>query len=117
MLPMLRQGMDSIVLAPAPEKLKKYDLPLYQRPDGKYILHRVVSVAETYTCIGDNQFEFENGVSHEWILAVVTGFYREKQFWSVKDWRYQLYCRFWHYSRSVRHMWRRGKGWIKRHIL
>ena len=117
MLPMLRQGMDSIVLAPAPEKLKKYDLPLYQRPDGKYILHRVVSVGETYTCIGDNQFEFENGVSHEWILAVVTGFYREKQFWSVKDWRYQLYCRFWHYSRAVRHMWRRGKGWIKRHIL
>ena len=30
MLPMLRQGKDSVELAPLPEKLKKYDLPLYQ---------------------------------------------------------------------------------------
>ena len=26
MLPMLRQGIDSVVLSPLPEKLKKYDL-------------------------------------------------------------------------------------------
>ena len=27
MLPMLRQGMDTVVLAPVPEHLKKYDIP------------------------------------------------------------------------------------------
>ena len=34
MLPMLRQGIDTVTLSPLPEKLKKYDLPLYRRTDG-----------------------------------------------------------------------------------
>ena len=116
MLPMLRQGIDSVVLAPVPEKLKKFDLPLYQRPDGKYILHRVVAVGETYTCIGDNQFQYEAGVHHEWVRAVVSGFYRGDQLWSAADWRYKLYCGFWHYSRPVRCFWRRGVRWLRRHL-
>lgn len=116
MLPMLRQGVDSVVLSPVPKKLKKYDLPLYQRPDGKFILHRVVSVGDTYTCIGDNQFQFERGVSHDWIVAVVTAFYRGDRLWNTDDWLYQLYCRFWHYSRAVRHFKRRGIRWLRRHL-
>lgn len=36
MLPMLRQGIDSVVLSPVPETLRKYDLPLYRRENGKY---------------------------------------------------------------------------------
>ena len=114
MLPMLRQGVDSVVLSPAPQKLKKFDLPLYRRPDGKYILHRVVSVGQTYTCIGDNQFKYETGVGQDWVIAVVSAFYRGDQMWSVDDWRYRLYCYGWHYSRPLRHLWRRGKGWLRR---
>lgn len=116
MLPMLRQGVDSVVLSPVPKKLKKYDLPLYQRPDGKFILHRVVSVGDTYTCIGDNQFQFEQGVSHDCVVAVVTAFYRGDRLWNTDDWLYQLYCRFWHYSRAVRHFKRRGIRWLRRHL-
>lgn len=46
MLPMIRQGVDSVVVSPlAPgEPLKLYDLPLYQRENGQYVLHRVVGV-------------------------------------------------------------------------
>ena len=76
MLPMLRQGIDSVVLSPLPEKLKKYDLPLYQRPNGKYILHRIVGVGDTYTCLGDNQYDKEYGVEHQWMIGLVTAFYR-----------------------------------------
>ena len=50
MLPMLRQGMDTVTISPIEGKLKKYDLPLYQRDNGKYVLHRVIRVADTYTC-------------------------------------------------------------------
>ena len=117
MLPMLRQGIDSVVLSPAPEKLKKYDLPLYRRDNGKYILHRVVEAGETYTCIGDNQFDFENGVRHDQIIAVVTAFTRGEKMHSVQEIGYQAYCRFWHYSRGIRHFWRRGLGWLKRKIM
>ena len=57
MLPMLRQGIDSVVLSPLPKRLGKYDLPLYQRDNGQFVLHRIVAAEDSYTCIGDNQFE------------------------------------------------------------
>ena len=116
MLPMLRQGKDSVVLSLVPEKLKKYDLPLYRRPDGQYVLHRIAEVGDTYTCIGDNQFRMEPGVEHGQILALVTAFYRGERKWEVTSPLYRLYCRFWHYSRPLRRFWRRGMGWLRRHL-
>lgn len=116
MLPMLRQGIDSVILSPLPQKLRKYDLPLYQRDDGHYILHRIVSAGETYTCIGDNQFVLEHGVRHDQMIALVTAFTRGGREIAVTDPGYRLYCRFWHYSRTLRHFWRRGKGWLRRHL-
>lgn len=116
MLPMLRQGIDMVTLAPLPPKLKKYDLPLYQREDGHYVLHRVVKAGDTYTCIGDNQFVYEPGLTHDQMIAVVVRFSRGEREYSVTDWRYCLYCRFWHHSRSLRHFYRRAKGWLRRHL-
>lgn len=116
MLPMLRQGIDSVVLSPVPERLKKYDLPLYQRDDGKYILHRVVEAGESYTCCGDNQFVLEYGLRHEQMIAIVTGFTRGEKEHSVDELGYKLYCRVWHYSRPIRHFWHRGLGWLRRHL-
>lgn len=116
MLPMLRERIDSVVLAPLPEKLKKYDLPLYRRKNGQYVLHRVVRAGETYTCIGDNQFVYEHGLEHGQMIAVVTAFYRRDKRHNVNSLSHRLYCRFWHWSRPVRHFWRRGIGWLKRHL-
>ena len=112
MLPMLRQGIDSVVLSPLPEKLKKYDLPLYQRADGHYVLHRIVKVGKTITCIGDNQFVLEHGLGHEQMIGIVTAFYIGEKRHSVTELGYGLYCRFWHYTRFPRHVWR----WCRRHI-
>lgn len=114
MLPMLRQGIDCVILSPVPEKLEKYDLPLYQRDNGKYILHRVVKIGETYTMVGDNQFELEKGVRHDQIIALVTSFTRGEKEISVENWGYQLYCRVWHYSRKPRHFLRRVKNKLRR---
>ena len=116
MLPMLRQGIDDVVLSPVPEKLKKYDLPLYRRSSGQFVLHRIVKVGETYTCVGDNQFELEPGLRHEQMIGLVTAFTRGAKRISVTDLRYQVYCRIWHYSRPMRHIWRRGMGWLRRKI-
>jgi len=116
MLPMLRQGMDSVILSPLPEKLRKYDLPLYQRENGKYILHRIVKTGDTYTCVGDNQFELESGLRHDQMIALVTAFTRDNREIPVTHPGYRIYCRFWHYSRGLRHFYRRAKGWIRRHL-
>ena len=115
MLPMLRQGTDRVLLSPLPEKLKKYDLPLYRRDNGQYVIHRIIRVGESHTCIGDNQFDLEYGVRTDQMIAVVTAFTRGSKEISVNSLTYQLYCRLWHYSRPLRRLWRRGVGWIRRH--
>ena len=116
MLPMLRQGIDTVTLSPVPERLKKYDLPLYRREDGSFVLHRVVAVGDTYTCMGDNQFVPEPGLRHDQMIALVTGFSRGEREFSVGHLGYRLYCRFWHYSRPLRYFLRRGKNWLRRHL-
>ncbi len=102
MRPMLRDGADQVLLSALPEKLKKYDLPLYRREDGHFVLHRVIGVGETYTCIGDDQFTREPGVRREQMIALVTAFTRKGKRYSVTDFRYRLYCRLWHWSRPIR---------------
>ena len=116
MLPMIRQGIDKVVLSPLPDKLKKFDLPLYQRKNGQYVLHRIIKIEDTYTCIGDNQFELEHGLQHDQMIGVVSAFTRGDMEHSVKEPGYWLYCRLWHYSRHVRKFWRRCVGWLRRHI-
>ena len=116
MLPMLRQGRDKVELSALPQTLKKYDLPLYQRDSGQYVLHRIVCVEDTYTCIGDNQYDYEPGLRYDQMIGLVTAFYRGEKRYSVKAWHYFLYCRLWHHSRSLRRFYRRGKNWLKRHL-
>lgn len=116
MLPLLREGKDSVLLSPLPEKLCKYDVPLYRRDDGKFVLHRIVKAGETFTCIGDNQFVYEPGLRCDQMIAVMTGFYREEKFHSVKSPAYRFYCRLWDISRPLRHLWRRGKSFLRRHL-
>ena len=114
MLPMLRQGLDTVTLSPVPGKLKKHDLPLYQRDDGKYILHRIVRAGETYTCMGDNQFNREVGVRHDQMIGLVTEFTRGEKTISVKAWHYRLYCRFWAVTRFPRRCWKKGCSLLRR---
>ncbi len=116
MLPMLRQGVDTVVLSPVPEQLRKYDIPFYCRDNGQFVLHRIVAVGENYTCIGDNQFELEPGVRKEQVIAVVSSFNRGGREIPVTSLGYRCYCRFWHYSRPIRHLWRRGMGWLRRKL-
>lgn len=116
MLPMLHQGRDTVTLAPIHGELKKYDLPLYRRDDGAFILHRIVGTGETYTCIGDNQYELEQGVRRDQMIAVVTSFTRNGERVEVTDLRYQIYCRLWHWSRPVRRFLSRVKGFLRRKL-
>lgn len=116
MLPMIRQGIDRVLLSPLPDKLSKYDLPLYQRENGQYVLHRIVRVEKSYTCIGDNQFVLETGLKKDQMIALVTAFTRGDKKFSVNNWTYRLYCIFWHYSRPIRRIWRGGISWIRRHL-
>lgn len=116
MRPLIREGRDSVVLAPAPEKLKKYDIPLYRRANGQFVLHRVIKAEETYTCIGDNLFSFEKEVQHGQIIAVVSGIYRSKRYYDVNNLFYKLYCRIWYIALPIRRFLQRCINWLRYHL-
>ena len=117
MLAMLRQGIDTVELAPLPEKLRKYDLPVYQYPSGKYVMHRIVRVRENdYICLGDNTYSYEV-IRREQMLAIVSAFKRGNKRIETDAFPYRLYCRIWVATFPVRRFLRRVKGWIKRMIM
>ena len=116
MRPMLRQGLDAVELAPLPQHLKKYDLPVYQYPSGKYVMHRVVKVKnEHYVCRGDNTYQDEF-VSHEQMLGVVSAFRRGKKRIEVSAPGYRLYCWLWVAIYPLRKIYFRCRNWLSRHI-
>jgi len=94
MMPLIRQGIDSIVLKKAPDKLKKYDLPLYRRDDGHFVLHRVVGIEKDgYVMCGDNQYTYEHGITDAHILAIAVGLYRGDKYVSFDEKDYIIYSR------------------------
>ena len=110
MLPMLRQGKDQVELSPLPPRLKKYDLPVYQMPSGKYVMHRVVAdKGNYYLCNGDTLYTFER-VPHAHMIALVTAFTRNGRRIEVTSSAYRAYCIFWHYTRPLRHLYRRTRA-------
>lgn len=105
-----------MVLSPVPERLRKYDIPFYRRDNGQFVLHRIVAVGDTYTCIGDNQFRLERGVRQDQMIAVVTSFTRGGRQIPVTNPIYRCWCRFWHYSRPVRHFEYKVRAWLRRRL-
>ena len=96
MLPLLRQKRDLIIIEKNVGRLKKYDVPLYKRDSGQYVLHRIVKVlADGYVLCGDNQWRREFGVTDGQIIGVLTSFVRNGREIRVTDLRYRLYVRLW----------------------
>ena len=96
MLPLIRQGRDLLVIERPDGRLKKYDVPLYRRDSGQYVLHRVLKVRENdYVICGDNRWAKEYGVTDRQILGVLTAVIRDGKELPVTDRRYRLYVRLW----------------------
>lgn len=97
MMPLLRENRDLMVIERKPQgRMRKYDAILYRRPNGKYIMHRILKVRkDDYILCGDNRWQRETGVQDDWILGVLTAVIRDGKEISVKDWRYRLYVHLW----------------------
>lgn len=116
MLPMLSNDGDRVEIKKATEPLKKYDLPLYRRVDGQFVLHRVVKKPENgvYTMCGDNQWQLERGINHSQIVGVVTAFERKGKKYTVDNVGYRVYCRVWVAIMPLRHLFFGGLNRVKR---
>ena len=99
-----RDGDDTVVLSKPKGRLHLFDLPLYRRKDGSYVLHRVVNFGSdgSYTMCGDNQFAVEKGITDDDVIGVVTAFYRKGKPYTVDSMKYRAYLEFMFYSKPLR---------------
>ena len=114
MLPMIREGKDSVILSPVTREIRKYDVVFYKRPDGSYVLHRVVKLCDdTVWCVGDNQFVVERGVPHSAIIAILESVRRDGALIEARGKRSMAYARIRTITRPVRYFLFRLKRKIK----
>lgn len=115
MLPTLHNDGDRVVLKKF-DTLKKYDLPLYLRDDGQFVLHRVHKVNSdgTYNMCGDNQWHLEKGVRPDQIIGTVVSIQRGNKVIKTTNPLYKLYVVLWVKSRVVRRIVVGGFRKIKR---
>ena len=72
MEPFIKNKKDVVTLVEAGRKLRKGDVPLYRRGNGKVVLHRVIGEDKNgYIMRGDNQWTNEYGIKDENILALL----------------------------------------------
>ena len=97
MKPLLRDRMDTVVLTKAHFPLKRYDIPLYRRAGGQYVLHRVMKCEKdkTYTLCGDNQLMLEKGIKEDAIIAVACEIERGGKTIRFDSIAYSIYVFFW----------------------
>ena len=97
MLPLIRQGVDSVVLVRSIGKNRRGDVILYRRESGQLVLHRIVKAERngTYTLCGDNQTQLEKGIRQGAVLAVVSAFYRGEKRVQKGAVSLEIYERFW----------------------
>ena len=115
MLPMIRQNEDTVVIKRVHGRLKKYDVPLYRRKNGQFVLHRVVGFAKdgSYIMCGDNQYARESGITDEDILAVTDGYYSGGNYVSCNDANYMRYAKKQVRKQSLRRYFIKFKSLIK----
>lgn len=105
MLPLIRQGKDSVALRAMERKPQKYDILFYQRSDGSYVLHRVKEVTGNgMTMWGDNQHMLEHGVTEAQIIGYAARIFREDKEINCQGFGYRLYLWLWQF-------------WVVRRIL
>ena len=102
MYPLVSSRRDSVLLGKC-GKLKIGDVPLFQREDGSFVLHRIVGKKNgAYVLMGDYETKKEYPVYPDRIVAVAKGFYRKDSFWSCESFRYKLYSAFWRRTVFIR---------------
>ena len=92
MQPLLRMHRDAAVLVAVTRPLKKYDVILYRRKNGRYVLHRIISVRKDgYVLCGDAQWRKERGVTDDKVIGVMEGYFRDETYHSCRELPYRLY--------------------------
>ena len=89
MYPTIVEKKDSVMLE-APKDLKAGDAVFYRRENGQYVLHRIVKVRKgSYDMCGDNQVWIERKVPADYVIAKMTGIFKNDVYINTEDESYK----------------------------
>ena len=97
MYPLITPGRDEVVISPlASHKIRRGDVLLYRRKNGKLILHRVYKVRnDTLFFVGDNESAVEGPLDLDQVYGIMTSFIRKGRKYRVNNFLYFLYWQTW----------------------
>lgn len=105
MLPTIVGGRDPVTIKKPDSKLKKYDIILYRRKSGQFVLHRIVGVEDnSYILCGDNEARKEKNIPHECVIGVVTKYIQNGKCVDVGSKKFYRDAKKRVYTRPIRHI-------------
>ena len=108
MLPLLKQGIDRVIVSKVTKPLNKYDVVLY-KVKNNYVLHRIIDISgEKLTIRGDNCFNNEY-VHKKDVLGILTAFYHKNGYIEITD-SFNKKC---YYRAKIKYLLRKIKHCIK----
>ncbi len=95
MLPLIKQGRDTVILKKPDRKLKKGDIIFLRRTDGSFVLHRIIKVQKDgkYTICGDNQYILEKNIDNDNIIARICALKRGEKDFNLDGLPHKIYFR------------------------
>ena len=113
MRPMLRAGIDTVVIVAPQGRLKKYDVALFCYM-GRHVMHRVIKVTDDgYVFRGDNCTATEKASDSD-VIGVMKEFYRGERKIKSDALLYRIYSLYAVKLSYFRHLPRRAIGKLKR---
>lgn len=116
MRPFIRSGEDLVHLrAKKPgERFSRFDVILYHRENGEYVLHRIVKVLpDSYILCGDNTYTKEPGITDDQVLGILTGITRGGKALDLHRRSYRFAIWFWHTFFGPRVLAMKLRRWLK----
>ena len=99
MLPLIRQGRDSVALRKLDRAPRKFDILFYKRQDGSYVLHRVKDVTpEGLILWGDNHTMLEYGITEKNIIGYAARIFRGEIELDCQSFTYRAYLWLWQFK-------------------
>jgi len=113
MEPLLFNRSTRVVIVKADRELKRNELPVYKRPNGQFVMHRIIKADEDYYYTrGDNRTGLER-VPKQWVQGVVTEIYRRKKHFTVGNKGYRGYVKVWNLIYPIRWFIYKLRGKVK----
>lgn len=96
MSPFLIHERDSIIFSKPEGPLKRGDMVFYQRPNGQFVMHRILHVKpEGLYIIGDAQTEIEGPVDPSCVFATVKRVNRKGKWIGPSDFWWKFFATVW----------------------